>query len=274
MNDDQATLEDGVDEAYRLMTLAEAMGFPIRFFGGIAIYLQVPTWTVRQGKPRKDIDFVVRRQNTAHVASMMERAGYAPDRQQNTMYGHKQLYFVDEATGRPVDVIVDRLEMCHALDLADRLEVTELTLPLADLMLSKLQIVKCERKDLLDVIALLCEHPLTSDDSGISVPRITDLLSADWGWWRTTTGNLSACESVLSSVSPAELDFGHPPSFNPASQIRQLQESIERAPKKLKWKLRAKVGEHAIWYEEPEEVAHLPACHRPSAQSSRLRIRH
>ncbi|HET6187151.1 MAG TPA: hypothetical protein VFE59_09125, partial [Trebonia sp.] len=166
MNDDQATLEDGVDEARRLMTLAEAMGFPIRFFGGIAIYLQVPTWTVRRGKPRKDIDFVVRRHNTAHVTSMMERAGYAPDLQQNTMYGHKQLYFVDEATGRPVDVIVDRLEMCHALDLADRLEVAELTLPLADLMLSKLQIVKCERKDLLDVIALLCEHPLTSDDSG------------------------------------------------------------------------------------------------------------
>jgi hypothetical protein len=67
---------------------------------------------------------------------------------------------------------------------------------------------------------------------------------------------------VLSSISPSELDFGHPPSFNPASQIRQLQESIERAPKKLKWKLRAKVGERAIWYEEPEEVAHLPACYR------------
>ena len=263
MHDDQATLKDGVDEARRLMTLAEAMGFPIRFFGGIAIYLQVPTWTVRRGKPRKDIDFVVRRRNTAHVTSMMEQAGYAPDLQQNTMYGHKQLYFVDEATGRPVDVIVDRLEMCHALDLADRLEVAGLTLPLADLVLSKLQIVKCDRKDLLDVIALLCEHPLTRDDSGISVPRITSLLSADWGWWRTTTGNLSACQSVLSSISPAELDFGRPPSFDPASQIRQLQEAIERAPKTMKWKLRAKVGDRAIWYEEPEEVIHLPARPAP-----------
>jgi hypothetical protein len=259
MNDDQATLEDGVDEARRLVALAETLGFPIRLFGGIAIYLQVPTWTVRQSKPRKDIDFVVRRRDTARVTSMMERAGYTPDLQQNTMYGHKQLYFVDEATGRPVDVIVDRLEMCHILELADRLEVAELTLPLADLMLSKLQIVKCERKDLLDVIALLCEYPLTTDDSGVSLPRITDLLSADWGWWRTTTGNLSACEGVLSSISPSELDFGHPPSFEPASQIRQLQEAIERTPKKLKWKVRAKVGEHAIWYEEPEEVAHLPA---------------
>jgi hypothetical protein len=38
------------------------------------------------------------------------------------------------------------------------------TLPLADLLLSKLQVVTINRKDVLDALVLLAEHPLAEDN--------------------------------------------------------------------------------------------------------------
>ena len=40
------------------------------------------------------------------------------------------------------------------------------TLPVAELLLSKLQVVKINRKDVLDALVLLAEHPLAQDDGG------------------------------------------------------------------------------------------------------------
>src|SRR5205809_1021951 len=81
---------------------------------------------------------------------------------------------------RPVDVLVDKLEMCHRFDFADRLAVCIPTLPPAELLLSKLQVVKINRKDILDALALLSEVPLARDDqagAAISLSRITSLTS-------------------------------------------------------------------------------------------------
>jgi len=35
-----------------------------------------------------------------------------------------------------------------------------------------------------------------------------------------------------------------------------LREIADSAPKNMKWKLRARVGDGVRWYELPEEVAH------------------
>jgi len=33
-----------------------------------------------------------------------------------------------------------------------------------------------------------------------------------------------------------------------------LRRALDEAPKSLRWKLRARVGERVLWYELPEEV--------------------
>jgi hypothetical protein len=197
----------------------------------------------------------------------MTSSGYLADRQYNALYGHKQLYFVDEGRRRPVDVLVDRLEMCHAFSFRDRLTVSQPTLPLAELLLTKLQIVKINRKDVLDVLILLASHPLApaSDGAGegsdaaaaINVSRIVALTSADWGWWRTVTGNLAGLRAFVDGeLAPGDLDIGAPLPFDLLAQVDALAAAIETAPKSTKWKLRARVGERMPWYEEPEEVGH------------------
>jgi len=252
------TLDDPLAEATRLVALAETAGLQVRLLGGLAFHAQVPSWRAAVERPRRDIDVATRSQDRKAVSELLVQEGYTPDRRYNALHGHKQLYFVDARKDRPVDILVDRLEMCHRFDFGDRLDLDPLTLPLADLLLSKLQIVKINRKDLLDLLILLREHELGNDDAGrISVARITGLTSGDWGWWRTVTGNLRRLmDFAASEVLPHDLDTGHPPRHDETEQLQALFDAIGAAPKSISWRLRARLGDRAPWYDEPEEIGH------------------
>jgi hypothetical protein len=91
------------------------------------------------------------------------------------------------------------------------------------------------------------------------VPRILAHTSNDWGWWRTVTGNLDKLEAYLATdLKPEDLDVGdgRRARLDPAEQIKALRAAIDAGAKSTKWKLRARVGEKVVWYQEPEEVGH------------------
>ena len=257
---DGPTLADPLAEALRLVKLANARGLQVRLMGGLAFHARVRDWTALVERTRRDIDLATRAKDRKALSELMTAEGYTADKRYNALYGHKQLYFVDEARSRPVDVLVDRLEMCHTFEFADRLTVAEVTLPPAELLLSKLQVVKINRKDVLDLLALLSEYPLADGDDGgraVSLKRITSLTSNDWGWWRTITGNLVNLNALTDGqLKPGELEFGRAPRFDAAAQIAALRAAIDAAPKSMKWKMRSQVGERMTWYSEPEEVGH------------------
>ena len=264
------TLEDPLAEARRVVDLAEERGLLVRLIGGMAIRAHAPQWLARTRRPEIDLDFATRSKDRRGVYELLEAEGYTPDRRHNALFGNKQAYFVDESRRRPVDVIVDRLEMAHSFDFADRLPRSRPTLPLAELLLSKLQVVKINRKDVLDALALLGEHPLGEDDGAadndhglgtINVPRVLELTSSDWGWWRTVTMNLDRLDAFLrADLREDDLDLGNGRAllFDPAVQIAELRRRIDAAPKSARWKLRARVGDRMPWYAEPEEVSHQP----------------
>jgi len=257
-NGHDATLRDPLAEALRLIDHATAAGLQVRLMGGLAFHAQVPEWTARIERERRDIDLATRAHDRRGLTDLMTSSGYLADKQYNALYGHKQLYFVDEARGRPVDVLVDRLEMSHMFAFGDRLAIVSPTLPLAELLLSKLQVAHINRKDILDALALLSEYPLgQGDDRTINLRRIAQLTSADWGWWRTLTGNVDRLDQyVAAELQPGELEFGRPPRFDPAAQLDLLRRAVDDAPKSARWRLRARVGERMQWFEEPEEVGH------------------
>lgn len=252
------TLRDPLAEALRLVELADAAGLQVRLMGGLSFHARCPDWTARVERERRDIDLATRAKDRKGLTALMETQGYVADRQYNALYGHKQLYFVDEARMRPVDVLIDRLEMCHRFEFAGRLAVDRPTVPLAEMLLSKLQIARINRKDILDALALMAEYPLAPGDDGtINLDRIVGLTSADWGWWRTITGNLDKFRLFYDTdIQPGELDFGRPPRFDVLAQLGVLRKAIDAAPKSTRWKLRSQVGERVQWFEEPEEVGH------------------
>jgi hypothetical protein len=252
-------LDDPLAEALRLVEVAGQAGVEVRLMGGLAFHARAPEWTARVERTRRDIDLATSSSHRKGLAELLVRSGYVADREYNILNGHKQLYFVDPAHDRPVDVLVDRLEMCHTFEFARRLAVDSPTLPLAELLLSKLQVVHINRKDVLDALVLLAEHPLTTDDSGISVPLIVKYTSDDWGWWRTATENLEKIALYAQlELGPDDLAMrdGRPLRFDPSSQATELRSRVDAAPKSTRWKLRSRVGDRIQWYQLPEEVAH------------------
>jgi len=262
------TLDDPLAEALRIVDVANREGLLLRLMGGMAVRAHAPEWTHRTRRREVDLDFATRGKDRKAVFALLEREGYTPDKRHNALFGQHQGYFVDEAHRRPVDVLVDKLEMCHRFEFGDRLGKSTPTLPVAELLLSKLQIVKINKKDVLDAIILLAEHPLGQDDgevdstkglSAVSLPRILSFTSNDWGWWRTVTGNLDTLERYLETEATAEdldLNNGRAVLFDPKEQIVALRKAIDDAPKSTRWKLRARVGERSQWYNEPEEMGH------------------
>ena len=107
------TAENIVDEGIRLVRLANARGMALRLLGGIAVRALVPDWRMRAERPGRDIDLATNRSSRRAVAELLEGEGYTPDRRFNGANGHKQLYFVDSSRSRPIDVLIDRMEMCH-----------------------------------------------------------------------------------------------------------------------------------------------------------------
>jgi hypothetical protein len=269
VNGEPRTLEDPLAEALRIVDVADTRGLLVRLMGGMAIRAHAPDWTARTRRVEVDLDFATRARDRAAFYELLEAQGYTPDRRHNALFGGHQAYFVDEPRRRPVDVLVDRLEMCHRFDFAQRLAASRPTLPLAELLLSKLQVVKINRKDVLDALVLLAEHPLGEDDGApdsahglgaISVPQILSFTSTDWGWWRTVTGNLEKLARYLDvELRDSDLDVGRPVRFDAGAQVAALRARIDGAPKTAKWRLRARVGDRVTWYREPEEVGHGPA---------------
>ena len=140
--------------------------------------------------------------------------------------------------------------MCHEIPLDGRLDVDPRTIPPAELLLSKLQIIELNEKDVRDAIAVLYVHEVTDGDEGISAHRVAALCADDWGLWRTITQNLGVCRSKLS-----DYELGEGGRELVAARLDTLTQRIEAEPKGRSWRMRNRVGDRKRWYELPEEVA-------------------
>jgi hypothetical protein len=107
-------------------------------------------------------------------------------------------------------------------------------------------VVEVNEKDLKDASALLADHDVSP--GAIDPTRIVSVLADDWGWWRTSTENLTKVRDYATSLA------GWRDAAIVARRVDDLLRTIAEAPKSLKWKLRGRVGERLRWYDLPEEV--------------------
>jgi hypothetical protein len=220
-------------------------------FGGAAVWLRCPSaHSEPLRRPYADIDFASRAKARQEINRFFEAEGYQAEKLFNALHGATRLIFAQPTTGRPVDVIFDQFTMCHTIDLRDRLELDDVTLPLADLLLTKLQIVELNEKDLLDILALLADHPVGRPDSdAIDVDRITTVTRDDWGLEHTIRRTLDRARQAAGQVGVAE-----EVDRTIGERIGAIVAALDTAPKTRKWRLRARVGERVRWYALPEEA--------------------
>jgi len=252
-----ASASDPLPEAVALAEGAAQAGIGLKLLGGLAVRVLCPDYPPRLRRDQ-DIDFACLSKERKKVATYLADSGCQADRMFNNLNGDRQMYF-SAPSGRPIDVMVDRLTMCHTLDFRPAFGRLPLTVDAIDVLLSKLQIVELNEKDVRDTLQLLSGLPVSSDGKAASAGPVLDtdrfarLLGADWGWWRTVTINLAKLPGLV-----AEKPGLAPPSppFDPVAQSQRLLEIARSAPKTVKWKLRSNIGDRVRWYELPEEVDH------------------
>jgi hypothetical protein len=241
-------------QARRLIDLATDQGLVLRLLGGLAIQLLTPELPART-RTGQDLDFGSVRSSRKGLTALLEQQGFVGDRNFNALYGDKQMYFTHAETGLAVDVMVDRIHMCHTVEFADRATELPYTLSPTDLLLSKLQIVELNDKDLDDILRLLTHFPLVAGDGaeGIELGVIGALVGDDWGWFKTISLNLERISARLADGLPEAIAGGF---HDPAGAVETLRSTLENAPKSRRWRLRDKVGERKRWYDLPEETEH------------------
>jgi hypothetical protein len=246
--------EGAYEEAIDLVRSAEREGVLLRLMGGLAVRALCQAFPPRE-RDRQDLDFASTSRARAAVTTFLVARGCSPDEHFNKIHGHKQLFFGSPG-GRAIDVVIDRLEMCHAVDFRDRIDRMPLTLDVTDLLLSKLQIVELNEKDAVDVLYLLSAYAVRpGDEPGtVGLERFGEVVGDDWGWWRTVTGNLERIRSLAaddaSRLTPLEAPL------DAIEQLELLDSEAERVPKSRRWRMRALIGDRMRWYELPEEESH------------------
>jgi hypothetical protein len=237
-------------QAVALVAEAATRGQVLRLVGSTGIRLHCPPAAAaldRLGRPAKDIDLVCRHEDRRGLRRLLEDRGWQVDRDLLVAMEGRRYAFHHPGSGLELDVFVDRMEFCHTIELRDRLAGRELTVPVEDLLLQKLQIVRQTVTDRMDAAALLATHPVgEAGDPGeaIDPAYVAGLLARDWGFHHTATANLAALRDNPAGNGSAETVRG---------RVDALLGAIDAAPKSVRWRARARVGERMQWWQDVDE---------------------
>lgn len=251
---DRAERDRFENELKRILRASEEAGIMLRVIGSLAFQMHCPTYGNLQqalGRVYTDIDFAAYRKQSKAIQALMAGLGYVENREVFIVSEGDRAIYNHTSSDLHVDIFYDKLDFSHTISWNGRLEVDAPTIPLAEMLLEKMQIVKINEKDVIDTIMLLLEHPLgDSDYEVINIARVAKLCSNDWGLWRTTTMNLDKVKQLARSY-PQLTDEQ---KARVASQVNLALQRIEEEPKSTAWRLRSRVGDRIKWYKDVDEV--------------------
>jgi len=249
-----------LEEARRIVDKAGSEGITLRILGAVAVRLHSPEFALLHESLERvggatdftDLDVIGYSRYRSLIEPFFRGIGITPEpraRKSPAIWAYRQMY-VEPNGNFHIDVFFDKLEMSHTIDFNHRLEVDYPTISLADLLLEKMQIHRINEKDIKDSIVLVRAHSLgPSDQDTINEDYIAKLLSNDWGFYHTVTNNLNKTKLLLDGYSIEQRD-----KDNVSSKIHRLISRLDREPKSLRFKVRAKVGEKNRWYDEVDET--------------------
>lgn len=251
---DRAEREKFEKELQRVLKASDEAGIILRVIGSLAFQLHCPKFGSLQaamGRAYTDIDFAAYRRQDKEIQALMSGLGYHENREVFIVSEGDRDIFDRPEIGIHIDVFYDKLDFSHIIRWEGRLEVDHPSIPLAEMLLEKMQILQINEKDIIDTIMLLLEHPLGDDDhETINIGHVARLCAGDWGLWRTTTMNLDKVRKLAQGypqLSPEQKEIID-------SQVEAAMARFEQEPKPLAWRLRARVGDRVKWYKEVDEV--------------------
>jgi hypothetical protein len=238
---------DALDAAKQIIDHAESNRVRLRLLGGLAFKLLCPSaMEPRFRRENKDIDVVGRKGDASKIMKTLETLGYKPRENFNKLNASERLIYYDMANRRRVDVFLDEFAMCHKFDFKQSLLPGTYTLPITELVMTKLQVIETTEKEFIDLVAAFRDFDVTAGKGGIDGQHIASACGKDWGLYTTFSKTLATLRRRL---EPAESDDMR----TVVARMARLAKMMEEEPKSLAWRIRARIGEKARWYEEPED---------------------
>jgi hypothetical protein len=230
-----------VAEGTRLVELASGAGLTLRLLGGAAVLLHCPKLLATGGERAiGDLDVIVAPKQGRLLSKLLGANAYEPDAKYNRTYVGSRMRFYGPL-GR-LDVILGRFEMCHRIGLQERFLLDAPTLPVTDLLVTRLQIVKLLPKDEADALDILREHETTRGEGDkVNVERMENLIKGDWRLWRTISGTLDRLTGLTGEITVLR-------------RIQDIRSALESAPKDTRFRLRARIGDLIPWYMNPDAL--------------------
>jgi hypothetical protein len=242
------------NELKRIITASDEAGILLRVIGSLAFQMHCPKFGYLQaamGRAYTDIDFGAYSKQVKQIQAMMAGLGYVENREVFISSEGERAIYDKPNNGLHVDIFYEKLDFCHAIYWAGRLEVDSPTIPLTELLLEKMQIVQINEKDVIDTIMLLLEHPLgDGDKETINIKLAAILCANDWGLWRTTTMNLDKVKQLAQGYSQLTPEQ----KANVVLQVDKALARLNNEPKSLAWRMRDRVGDRVKWYKDVDEV--------------------
>lgn len=249
--------ETFINEALSCVKEAGEKGIILRIMGGMGIYLHSQEikglWERLSRLGKKvftDIDFASYGKFRDKVFEFFRKRGYNIDKRLHFHYGLKRHIYFGGAVPM-IEVFFDKLEMNHTISFENRLEADMPTIPLSELLLQKMQIVKINEKDIKDAIVLLRAHDVGFEDKEkINLKALAQAgLTSDWGFYYTVTTNLQKVKEYIGGCNILNEEDRKIIS----ERIDKILGFLEQEPKSLSWKMRAKIGTKKKWYNDVEE---------------------
>jgi len=253
--------EEFIKSATALVEAAQQQRIVLRIMGAVAFRIHTPDLADLHKRLNRldnasaeftDLDLVTYGKFSSKLEPFFTNIGYPADenaKYQVHLWAQRQFYH--ENSGRlTIDVFLDKLEMSHTIDFKDRLELDNPTIPLAELLLEKTQIVQINEKDVKDAIILLLGHDIGDDDANhINGRYIASLLANDWGLWYTTTMNLDKIRVLSSKYDQLSDDE----KSEVERKVGKLRKYVDDYSKTTRWKIRDRIGPKRKWYRDVEE---------------------
>jgi hypothetical protein len=240
-------------EADRLLALAEAHDVALRLLGALAFKKRCPRHAYLQetlDRRYTDVDLAGYGRQVKGIRGLLTREGYVEDEMTFVESEGSRMVLHHPTTGLHLDVFLDKLEFCHTVSFDGRLQTDRWTIPLAEMLMQKMQIVEINEKDIIDTIMLLLEHPLgESDEDTLNIGLVARVCAKDWGWWRTLTMNLGKVKQMAAAYPQLREE-----TSRVAEQVDRALERIEREPKSMGWRMRARIGDRKKWYRDVSEL--------------------
>jgi Uncharacterised nucleotidyltransferase len=237
---------NALDAATQIIETAESRGVRLRLLGGLAFKKLCPSSVdPRYFRENKDIDLMGRREDSRNIMKIMETLGYKPRELFNKLNMGQRLIYYDMENRRRVDLFLDEFIMCHKFDFKESILAGMHTLPMTQLLMTKLQVVQKTEKEYKDLVVAFHDHDVAASGNGIRGDEIADLCSKDWGIYTTFSKSLESLKSWCEEHDVPEREVV-------ISRVQKLLTMMEASPKSFGWKMRARIGERSRWYELPD----------------------